>query len=80
MGKQDQDKERHTKAFQTLVRLQRTLVRRLTDEMDSATPVKVIATGGLASAMIEKTTTIQQNEPNLTLDGMRIIHSRLKRK
>ncbi|MEE9170683.1 MAG: type III pantothenate kinase [bacterium] len=56
------------------------LVRRLTDEMDSATPVKVIATGGLASAMIEKTTTIQQNEPNLTLDGMRIIHSRLKRK
>ncbi len=31
MGKQNQEKERHTKAFQTLVRLQRTLVRRLTD-------------------------------------------------
>ncbi len=39
---------------------------------------KVIATGGLSGMISEESTTIDVIEPNLTLDGLRIIYDRLK--
>jgi len=56
------------------------LARRLSEELKSDKEVQVIATGGLASVILQKTKVIKQFEPNLTLDGMRIIYERLKSK
>ncbi|MCS7228761.1 MAG: type III pantothenate kinase [Candidatus Kryptonium sp.] len=41
---------------------------------------KVIATGGLAKAIIEKTNVIDFYEPSLVLDGIYIIYNRVKNK
>ncbi len=55
------------------------LVRRIIGELGTSN-VKVIATGGLANTIKEKSTTIQNLEPYLTLDGMRLIYERLRKK
>ena len=39
-------------------------------------PMKVIATGGLAPLVAEGTMVIEQIEPDLTLDGLRILAER----
>ncbi len=39
---------------------------------------KVLATGGLATLLSEVSETIDLVEPNLTLEGLRIIHDRNK--
>ena len=49
------------------------MVARIRREMDS--PPKVIATGGLAKLMAGVSETIEAVEPNLTLEGLRIISS-----
>lgn len=50
------------------------LVQRIRQELDF--PVKVVATGGLAGPIAEATSTIETVENDLTLEGLRIIHSR----
>jgi type III pantothenate kinase len=50
------------------------LVRRLAAEMGGE--VAVIATGGLAGTVSVHATTIQSVEPNLTLEGLRLIYLR----
>ena len=37
-------------------------------------PVKVIATGGLASLIVSESRTIKAVEPHLTLEGLRLIY------
>ena len=54
------------------------LVRRISAELQSQNKVKVIATGGLAPVIMEKTSTIDHFEPYLTLDGLRLVFQRLK--
>ena len=39
-------------------------------------PCSVLATGGLASLISKQATTIAEVDPNLTLDGLRILHAR----
>lgn len=50
------------------------LVERLIAELGF--PCKVIATGGLASAVKKHSKTIESVEPDLTLEGLRILHER----
>jgi type III pantothenate kinase len=50
------------------------LVDRLTAQMGGK--AKVIATGGLAGAIASESRTIESVDPNLTLDGLRLIHER----
>lgn len=50
------------------------LVERLVAELGF--PCKVIATGGLASAVKKHSRTIESVEPDLTLEGLRILHER----
>jgi type III pantothenate kinase len=50
------------------------LVARLTDEM--ACDVTVIATGGLAGVIADKSTAIDRVEPHLTLYGLRLIYEK----
>jgi type III pantothenate kinase len=50
------------------------IVRRIADELD-ADPV-VIATGGLASLVLEESETITRHEPDLTLIGLRLVFER----
>lgn len=49
------------------------MVNRIRREME--TPPKIIATGGLAKLMADISETIEAVEPNLTLEGLRIISS-----
>ena len=51
------------------------IVGRMRREMDC--PVKVIATGGLASLMSGVCESIESAEPDLTLEGLRIIYEKL---
>ena len=51
------------------------LCRRIADELDDG-PVKVIATGGLAPLFAEGSSQIQQSDPDLTLDGFRMLAGR----
>lgn len=51
------------------------MVKRMTREM--GTNPRVIATGGLADLMCQVSETIEAVEPNLTLEGLRIISNRL---
>jgi type III pantothenate kinase len=39
-------------------------------------PMKVVATGGLASLLAEGTMVIEQIDPDLTLDGLRMLAER----
>jgi type III pantothenate kinase len=50
------------------------LVDRLSKEIDGE--VKVIATGGLAGVIAKESRTIETVEPNLTLEGLRLIYRR----
>ncbi len=50
------------------------LTARIKSSMDTETPVKVIATGGLSRLFNEHTDVIDIIEPELTLEGLRIIH------
>jgi len=50
------------------------IVNRMKDE-GGGTP-KVVATGGLATLLSDASETIDMVEPNLTLDGLRLIHRR----
>lgn len=49
------------------------VVRRMAAEMD-ASPLHIIATGGLASALAEASETIEMVDEDLTLDGLRLIY------
>lgn len=53
------------------------IVKLMREEMGSR--AKVVATGGLSRMISEESTTIDVIEPNLTLDGLRIIYDRLKK-
>ena len=55
------------------------LVRRIKKELGLPDETKVIATGGLASIIMERASTIQHFEPYLTLDGLRLIYTRVKK-
>jgi type III pantothenate kinase len=48
------------------------IVRRIQAELDR--PAVVIATGGMAEVIAEETTAIHVLEPNLTLEGLRIVY------
>ncbi len=50
------------------------LIERL--EADLGFPCQVIATGGLASLVAKHTRKVQNVDPNLTLEGLRILHER----
>ena len=50
------------------------LVRRISAELGEVTAV--VATGGLASLVLEESQTITAHEPDLTLIGLRLIHDR----
>ena len=50
------------------------MVARIKGEM--GTPLKVIATGGLAPLLAEGTTVIERIDPDLTLDGLRLLAER----
>jgi type III pantothenate kinase len=54
------------------------LVRRLSKALAPGAPddVEVIATGGLASLVIEHCETVTRHEPDLTLLGLRLIYER----
>jgi len=56
------------------------LVRRILEELNYPDQTNIIATGGLASLIMEKTKSIKQIDPYLTLDGMRLIFERLQKK
>lgn len=52
------------------------LVRRIKSELPDGEAATVIATGGLAGVLSAETKTIDHVEPNLTLDGLRLIWQR----
>ena len=56
------------------VGLVESIVARITTE--HGTPLKCVATGGLAPLLAEGTTVIQHIEPDLTLDGLRLLAAR----
>lgn len=53
------------------------MIKLIREEMGTA--AKVIATGGLSGMISEESSAIDVIEPNLTLDGLRIIYGRLKK-
>ena len=50
------------------------MVERISEELDHVTAV--IATGGLASIVIDESRTITHHEPDLTLIGLRLVFER----
>jgi type III pantothenate kinase len=50
------------------------IVRRIATELDA--PPRVIATGGLATLVLEESETITDHEPDLTLIGLRLVFER----
>jgi type III pantothenate kinase len=52
------------------------LIRRIRSELDRGELAIVIGTGGLAEVIAEESRGIQELEPDLTLDGLRLIWSR----
>ena len=55
------------------------LVRRIRGELTNGGAAVVLATGGLADVLSAETRSIQHVEPNLTLDGLRLIWERNRR-
>lgn len=51
------------------------IVRRVRDEWDAGT-MRVVATGGLAPLLAEGTTIIEATDPDLTLEGLRLLAAR----
>ena len=51
------------------------MVERIKKEMDA--PAQVVATGGFAPLMADVCATIEHVEPDLTLEGLKIIHDRI---
>ncbi len=57
------------------------IVRRLLEEMrtaDADRPIKVVATGGLAGPIAGFSETIQVVDPDLTLQGIRLVEERVR--
>ncbi len=54
------------------------IVSRMTAEMAPPKP-RIVATGGLAPLMAEVCPVIEAVEPDLTLDGLRLIHQRVRK-
>lgn len=54
------------------------LVRRIRKELGGE--AKVVATGGLSTLMSQQTSIIEECEPSLVLEGVRLIHRRLQEK
>jgi type III pantothenate kinase len=54
------------------------LIRRVRAELPGGDKATVIGTGGLVEVICEESRTIQQIEPDLTLDGLRLIWDRNK--
>ena len=54
------------------------LVRRISDELaeSGGAHITVVATGGLASLVIDECETVDFHEPDLTLIGLRLVHER----
>lgn len=52
------------------------LVRRIRGELPKGSAATVIATGGMADVLAAETTSIQRVEPDLTLQGLRLIWER----
>jgi type III pantothenate kinase len=52
------------------------LARRIRREVPRGQEAIVIATGGLAEVLSSETTSIQHVDPDLTLDGLRLIWER----
>ena len=52
------------------------LVRRIRAELEGGNEAVVIATGGLAAVLASETTSIQHVDPDLTLQGLRLIWER----
>ena len=50
------------------------IVSRMAKELDF--PVKVVATGGLAPLIAAESKTIEESDEMLTLEGLRLLHSR----
>jgi type III pantothenate kinase len=55
------------------------IVARIRAELPAGDRATCIATGGMASVLANETSTIQRVEPDLTLQGLRMIWSRTKR-
>lgn len=55
------------------------LVRRIRQELPGGSDAVVLATGGLADVLAPETQSIQHVEPDLTLDGLRLIWERNRR-
>ena len=55
------------------------MIDRIVREMDWDT-VQIIATGGMAASVVEKSVRIERVEPFLTLEGMRLIYQRYHKK
>ena len=55
------------------------LVRRIRAELEGGDRAVVIATGGLADVISGESAAIQHVDPNLTLDGLRLIWERVNR-
>jgi type III pantothenate kinase len=49
------------------------LVQRIRSELDGGASAVVLATGGLADVIAPECPAIEHVEPNLTLDGLRLI-------
>jgi type III pantothenate kinase len=52
------------------------LVRRIRAELDGGSAAVVLATGGLAEVIAPECRAIEHVEPNLTLEGLRLIWQR----
>ena len=51
------------------------LVRRISEELPDD-KITVVATGGLASLVIDECESVDFHEPDLTLIGLRLVHER----
>lgn len=55
------------------------IIKKMKEEADMEEPIKVVATGGLGSIIAPETKSIDVYDPNLTLQGMRLIYEKQNR-
>lgn len=55
------------------------IIKKMKEEADIPEPIKVVATGGLGSIIAPETKYIDIYDPNLTLQGMRLIYEKQNR-